>query len=191
MFLEQNQTLVSASVALEEMLTNFAGCETQCQQISRLEARGDILNHEIRKHLATTFITPIDRDDIHEINSSQEAVLNHIEAVSNRIGVYEVKRIRFPAQKIISNVVPMVKGIGQMLVVMQDGKDGTDIVKGNKAHKKECEMLLLTGLGELYDDQVEVLDIIKWTQIYDRMDKLYNKAWQLIKYIEGVMLKNA
>ncbi len=117
--------------------------------------------------------------------------MNHIEAVSNRIGVYEVKRIRFPAQKIISNVVPMVKGIGQMLVVMQDGKDGTDIVKGNKAHKKECEMLLLTGLGELYDDQVEVLDIIKWTQIYDRMDKLYNKAWQLIKYIEGVMLKNA
>ncbi len=56
-------------------------------------------------------------------------------------------------------------------------------------------MLLLSGLGELYDkpspEPVDVVDIIKWTQVYDRIDKAFNRAWQLAKAIEGIALKNA
>jgi uncharacterized protein Yka (UPF0111/DUF47 family) len=64
-----------------------------------------------------------------------------------------------------------------------------------KHQKKECEMLLLSGLGELYDDPnlspAEMMEIIKWTHVYDRIDKAFNRAWQLAKAIEGVVLKNA
>ena len=56
-------------------------------------------------------------------------------------------------------------------------------------------MLLLSGLGELYDNPnpnpVEIMEIIKWTHVYDRIDKAFNRAWQLAKAIEGIVLKNA
>lgn len=195
LFREQNRIIVSAATVLDKMAQEYDNCETQCQAINILEAEGDVLNRTIRRELSTTFITPIDREDIHEINSSQETILNHIQALSNRIGVYEVPYIRFPAKKMIANVKDMVIGIGVMLGNLGGGKEVSDTVSHLKHLKKECEMLLLSGLGELYDDfpsgPAALMDIVKWTQIYDRIDKLFNRTWQLTKSIEGIVLKNA
>ena len=195
LFREQNRILVQAATVLNKMAEEFTGCEEQCQVINMLEAEGDAINRTIRRELSTTFITPIDREDIHEINSSQEAVLNRIQAVSNRIGVYDLDSIKFPAMRMIANVKEMVTGIGAMLGELGRGKDVSDTVARMKHLKKECEMLLLSGLAELYDVQSpgpsDIMYIIKWTHIYDRIDKLFNRAWQLTKSIEGIVLKNA
>lgn len=195
LFREQNRIIVNAATVLHQMVEDFADCEEQCQVINLLEAEGDIMARTILHELSTTFITPIDREDIHDINSSQEAILNHIQAVSNRIGVYGLSHIRFPAKRMISNIKQMVVKIGVMLKNLGSGQEVSEIVAQVKQLKKECEMLLLTGLGELYDNPshegAAVVDIIKWTQIYDRIDKAFNKTWQLTKSIEGIVLKNA
>jgi len=195
LFLEQNRIIVDAATVLHQIAEEFSDCEDQCQVINRLEAEGDVLNRTIARELSTTFITPIDREDIHEINSSQETILNHIQAVSNRIGVYGLARMRFPAKKMISNIKEMVTGIGRMLTMLSHGQEVTPTVAQVKQLKKECEMLLLSGLGELYEypspGPEDVIEIIKWTHVYDRIDKAFNRAWQLAKAIEGIVLKNA
>jgi uncharacterized protein len=195
LFREQNRIIVDAATVLDKMAREFVNCEDQCQVINVLEAEGDVINRTILRELSTTFITPIDREDIHEINSSQETILNHIQSVSNRIGVYGLADIRFPAKRMISDVKDMVTGIGVMLGKLGGGQEVSSIVAQVKQLKKECEMLLLTGLGELYDipspSPADVLNIIKWTHIYDRIDKLFNRTWQLTKSIEGIVLKNA
>ena len=195
LFREQNRIIVNAATVLERIADNFADCEDQCQVINMLEAEGDVINRAIARELSTTFITPIDREDIHEINSSQETILNHIQSVSNRIGVYGLSSMRFPAKRMISDIKEMVTGIGKMLGMLAGGEEVSQTVSQVKQLKKECEMLLLSGLGELYDnpspDPVDVMDIIKWTHIYDRIDKAFNRAWQLAKAIEGIVLKNA
>lgn len=195
LFLEQNRIIVDAATVLHQIAEEFLDCEDQCQVINRLEAEGDVLNRTIARELSTTFITPIDREDIHEINSSQETILNHIQAVSNRIGVYGLARMRFPAKKMISNIKEMVTGIGRMLTMLSHGQEVTPTVAQVKQLKKECEMLLLSGLGELYEypspGPEDVIEIIKWTHVYDRIDKAFNRAWQLAKAIEGIVLKNA
>ncbi len=195
LFREQNRIIVNAATILHQIAEEFADCEDQCQVINRLEAEGDVINRTIARELSTTFITPIDREDIHTINSSQETILNHIQAVSNRIGVYGLSRMRFPAKRMISDIKQMVTGIGAMLGMLGSGQDISETVAQVKQLKKECEMLLLSGLGELYDnpspEPVDVVDIIKWTHVYDRIDKAFNRAWQLAKAIEGIVLKNA
>ena len=195
LFREQNRIIVNAATVLHQVAEEFANCEDQCQVINRLEAEGDVINRTIARELSTTFITPIDREEIHEINSSQETILNHIQAVSNRIGVYGLSRMQFPAKRMIANIKGMVMGIGEMLGMLGSGQEVSETVAQVKQLKKECEMLLLSGLGELYDkpspEPVDVVDIIKWTQIYDRIDKAFNRAWQLAKAIEGIAFKNA
>ncbi len=195
LFREQNRIVVNAATVLDKLAQELMDCELQCQTINLLEAEGDVLNRTIRTELSTTFITPIDREDIHEINSSQETILNHIQAVSNRIGIYDVREVRFPAKKMISNVKEMNIGIGAMLGMLGRGKEVSNTVLQLKHLKKECEMLLVGGLGELFDrpasEPGDILEIIKWTQIYDRIDKLFNRTWQLTKSIEGIVLKNA
>jgi uncharacterized protein Yka (UPF0111/DUF47 family) len=194
-FREQNRIIVEAATVLNTIVLDFGDCDVRCQIINRLEAGGDALNRTISQLLSTTFITPIDREDIHLINSSQETILNHIQAISNRIGVYEFTRMRFPAQRMVSNVKDMVTAIGVLLGMLETKGHVADCVGQVKHQKKECEMLLLSGLGELYESPntspEELMEIIKWTHVYDRIDKAFNRAWQLAKAIEGIVLKNA
>jgi hypothetical protein len=194
-FREQNRIIVEAATVLNTIVIDFGSCDVRCQMINRLEADGDALNRTISQLLSTTFITPIDREDIHLINSSQETILNHIQSISNRIGVYEFTRMRFPAQRMVANVKEMVTAIGLLLAVLENKGEAADSIAKVKHQKKECEMLLLSGLGELYDNPspspAEMMEIIKWTHVYDRIDKAFNRAWMLIKAIEGVILKNA
>ncbi len=195
LFREQNRIIAEAATLLNKIAQEFENTDVLCQMINRLESEGDVLNRTISQQLSTTFITPIDREDIHQINFNQETILNHIQAISNRIGVYGFTRMRFPAQRMISNVREMVVTIGVMLGMLGCKTDVTDTVKQVKFMKKECEMLLLSGLGELYDNpnpaSGEIMDTIKWTHVYDRIDKAFNRTWQLAKIIEGIMLKNA
>jgi len=194
-FREQNRIIVEAATVLNTIVLDFGECDLRCQMINRLEADGDALNRTISQLLSTTFITPIDREDIHLINSSQETILNHIQAISNRIGVYEFTHMRFPARRMVSNVKDMVTSIGVLLGMLENKGEVADYVGQVKHQKKECEMLLLSGLGELYDNpnasMAEMMEIIKWTHVYDRIDKAFNRAWQLAKAIEGIVLKNA
>jgi uncharacterized protein Yka (UPF0111/DUF47 family) len=194
-FREQNRIIVEAATVLNTIVLDYGDCDVRCQMINRLEADGDALNRTISQLLSTTFITPIDREDIHLINSSQETILNHIQAISNRIGVYEFTRMRFPAQRMVSNLKDMVTAIGVLLGMLENKGEVADSVGQVKHQKKECEMLLLSGLGELYDSPntspEELMEIIKWTHVYDRIDKAFNRAWQLAKAIEGIVLKNA
>jgi uncharacterized protein len=194
-FRRQNRIIVEAATVLNTIVLDYGDCDVRCQMINRLEADGDTLNRTISQLLSTTFITPIDREDIHLINSSQETILNHIQAISNRIGVYEFTRMRFPAQRMVSNLKDMVTAIGVLLGMLENKGDVTDSVGQVKHQKKECEMLLLSGLGELYESPntspAELMEIIKWTHVYDRIDKAFNRAWQLAKAIEGIVLKNA
>jgi hypothetical protein len=195
LFREQNRIIVEAMELLHAMAQEFEKMDVRGQMINRLESEGDVLNREISQQLSTTFITPIDREDIHQLNASQETILNHIQAISNRICVYGLTRMRFPAQRMVFNLRDMVQGIGGMVGMLDRKADVTETLKRLKFLKKECEMLLLSGLGELYDNPdptpAEVMDIIKWTHVYDRIDKAFNRTWQLAKAIEGIVLKNA
>lgn len=194
-FREQNRIIVEAATVLNTIVQDFTDCDVRCQMINRLEADGDVLNRKISKHLSTTFITPLDREDIHEINMFQETILNHIQAVSNRIGVYEFMHMRFPAKRMVSNLKDMVVELGVMISMLGSKEDAAENARRVKDLKNECEMLLLSGLGELYDNRTagpeEMMDIIKWTHVYDRIDKAVTRTWYLAKAIEGIVLKNA
>ncbi len=194
-FREQNRIIVEAVTILDTIAQDFSECDVRCQMVNRLEAQGDALNRTISQLLSTTFITPIDREDIHLINVSQETILNHIQAISNRIGVYEFTRMRFPAQRMVSNLKEMITAIGLLIAMLESKGEVGETVGQVKFKKKECEMLLLSGLGELYANHhstpEEVMEIMKWTHVYDRIDKAFNRAWQLAKAIEGIVLKNA
>jgi uncharacterized protein len=194
-FREQNRIIVEAATTLSAIMHGTANCEDSCHVVNRLESDGDALNRAISHQLAATFITPIDREDIHDINVAQETILNHIQSITSRMGVYEFAQIRFPAKRMISNLKAMVTHIGSMLAQLGGKKDVETSVKQVKDLKNECEMLMLSGLAELYDnpdpDNAAILEALKWTQVYDRIDKAIYRAWGLAKAIEGIVLKNA
>ncbi len=198
LFKEQNRKLLKAVTILDELFHSLEDIEDRCTRINIIEAEANTISRRISTELSSTFITPLDREDIHQINITQEALINIIKATATRIGLFECGEVLYPSRRLVRSLKVMIEEAGEVLNMLSLGKQAKEQIEKIKAHKYECEMLLLVGLGELYDvkdqnpgDQGVMLHIIKWNHIYGRIEQAVERAERLSDVLEGVQLKHA
>jgi uncharacterized protein len=198
LFIKQSQKLVQSVNILNDIFEHHSNVEEKCAQIHIIEEEADIISREIARQLSLTFITPIDREDIHGINIAQEEIQNLIDAVSTRIGLYGFGTIRKTAKSLMANIKAMIEETAKMVIYLRDRKDVTESYATIKLLKDDCETLLSMALGEIYDSRlsspeecIDIIEMIKWTQIYDRIEECVYRAGRLANIIEGITLKNA
>jgi uncharacterized protein Yka (UPF0111/DUF47 family) len=195
MLIKQNQILKDVAADLEGIFEDFTTIDQAFKRINVREVEADELCHEISRQLSQTFITPIDREDIYRITMAQEDSINFFKNIAARTRVSGISDIRFPALQMIYNVRRMVYSTGGMIMALQEKQEVASFVREIKNLKGECDMLLGTGLSELQDVEVTefkgILDIIKWIQVYDRIEQVIERVDDLSDAIEEVVLKNA
>lgn len=195
MLVKQNQILKEVAGGLKLIFDDFAKVDTYLKRINEKEAEGDELCREIARQLSQTFITPIDREDIYRINQVQEDSINILKNIAVRTRVSSLSRIRFPAKKMVTNASLMACCTGKMIEALKARQEVGPIVRQIHTLKGECEMLLGTGLSELHDTEVldfkVVVEVIKWVQVYDRIELIIERIDDLSDAIEEVVLKNA
>jgi len=197
MFKDQNRKLIKAVTILDELFHSLEDMEDRCTRINIIEAEANTISRSISTELSSTFITPLDREDIHQINITQEALINIVKATATRIGLLECGDVLYPSRRLVRSLRVMIEEAGLVLDKLSKNKDAREHVEIIKSHKYECEMLLLVGLGELYDtkDQIpggqQLMHIIKWNHIYGRIEQAVDRAERLSDVLEGVLLKHA
>lgn len=195
LFQAQNRKLVKAAGILNEIVQDFADVEEKCKQINIVESEGNAICRDIASQLSLTFITPLDREDIHAINLAQEDSLNLLKAIATRIGLYDLSRMKYPARKLANNLSLMIDETTGMICCLKPKNGFEKHLERLKALKYECETVLLVALGETYDTEEKtfetILDIVKWTHVYDRFEQAIVRVESLADILEGVMLKNA
>jgi hypothetical protein len=195
MLIKQNQILKEIAADLNLIFEDFTKVDEAFKRINVKEVEGDELCREIARQLSQTFITPIDREDIYRINLAQEDSINFLKNIAGRARVSGLSRILFPAKKMMGNVNLMAIHTGQMIEALKAQQEVSLFVRQIKNLKGECEMLLSTGLSEIQDAEITefkaVVDIIKWVQVYDRIEQVIERIDDLSDAIEEVVLKNA
>ncbi len=195
LFRQQNDILVDAVKVLCELFDDYTNISEKCSKIIKNEYAGNDISKEIARQLSLTFITPIDREDIHAINMAQENLLNSIRAISTRIGLYHFDAITPGTKDLVLKLKLMVESISLMLWQLSLRKEVEEHAEKVRELKIEADMLLLLLLGETYERQIEntsdLLEIIKWSHIYDRIEETFANAEVLANVIEGITLKNA
>ena len=197
MFKDQNRKLIKAVTILDELFHSLEDMEDRCTRINIIEAEANTISRSISTELSSTFITPLDREDIHQINITQEALINIVKATATRIGLLECGDVLYPSRRLVRSLRVMIEEAGLVLDKLSKNKDAREHVEIIKSNKYECEMLLLVGLGELYDtkDQIpggqQLMHIIKWNHIYGRIEQAVDRAERLSDVLEGVLLKHA
>lgn len=195
LFRQQNDLLTDTACLLSDLFNDYPDIAEKGRIIVQKEHKGDDLSREIARQLSLTFITPIDREDIHAINMAQENLLNSFRAISTRIGLYRFPGITPGSRDLVLKLKQMTELTSEML----DQLSRKEVVEENSAKVKElkieAEMLLLVLLGEVYERPVgspdDLLEIIKWSHIYDRIEEAFANAGNLANIIEGITLKNA
>ncbi len=195
LFLEQISMALAAANLLDEMCQQSSNFEERCEKINSFERRGDKISREISTQLDQTFITPIDREDIHEINKAQEQVLDLIKAIAIRIGLYHFAPIPQSAKMLTHNLRIMVEEVAKMLDKLGHEKNVEDNLTTIREYKKKTDKVLLDTITEMYEprdvDNRELLNIMRWSRIYDRLERAIYRTYHLASVIQGVFLKNA
>jgi len=192
---EQNKLMIRAVAVLDDIFANFTDVAAKCKRINEIEGEADLVSREITKQLSLTFITPIDKEDIHELNLVQEEVLDLVKAISTRVGLFGFVSIRDSAKELVRTLRAMVETVGKMLTQLIAGRGVQEANHEVREMKENSEALLLFALGEIYEtrggEQDGLLDIIKWTQIYDRIAQAIHCTAILADTLLGISLKYA
>jgi uncharacterized protein Yka (UPF0111/DUF47 family) len=194
MLQEQNDYLRRMSELLVEMLEDVTAKNRVHKAISLLEDEADKLHSKILRALSQTFITPIDREDILRINQEQEEAMDCLHRLSTRLHIFEFSRTRFPALQMARTINAMLELTLLMLEGLAKRRD-CHKTRAFRALRAECDMLLVTGLAELMDEKQEItpsmiMQILKWSQTYDRISMLLERVNSLAETIEEAVLKN-
>ncbi len=195
LFKKQNVVLVESIHLLEELFTNNSSVKELCKKIINKEIEGNRISRDISISLAKTFITPIDREDIHDVNMAQEKTLNAIRSVSSRVGLYNLNSMKSGARDLIRMLKDMHEEIAVMIRSLEKKRDIEINIEKVKQLKAEADLLLLVSIGEIYESQPvtssDFLELVKWSHIYDHIEEVYARSEVLANIVEGISLKYA
>ncbi len=192
MFERQSATIVSSAKLLREMVHGFHDAPAKAQAIKELEHVGDQITHEIVKKLNTSFITPIDREDIYALASRLDDVLDLIEAVADRLVLYKIKEPTSGARALSEVIVKTAEATDLAVGCLR--KTSPDYhqhcVEVNRL-ENEADRLLKDYLAALFEKATDPIEVIKWKELYETLESITDRCEDVVNVIEGIMLKMA
>jgi hypothetical protein len=194
MFIVSAQLIYKAAEQLREMMDDLSDAETEFKKIKELERKGDRQLHGMFEQLNRSFITPIDREDIYGIGKQMDDITDHIEATASRFVIYGIT-VATDEAKTIGNLI--VDCTREMIALMEELKRMkksksivTKIIEINRI-EEECDTLYRTAIKDLFGGQTPVLEILKWKDIYERLEKSIDACEDVANIVEGVVMKYA
>ncbi len=191
MFVELAGNVHTGAQALVELLSNYTDVPAQAARIKEIEHAGDDITHGLIKRLNQTFITPFDREDIHELSSKIDDVLDLINAAASRMVIYRVDRVRQGAAELAKI---LEEATAQMLAAVRvlEKRDHilTYCIEINRL-ENESDRLCRTLIAQLFDEEKDPVQIIKWKEIFDVIETAVDKCEDVANVIEAVTLKSA
>ena len=192
LFEQQSQHMIKGAALLHELVHNFSDARAKAHAIKEVEHQGDQVTHEIVKRLNTTFITPIDREDIHDLATHLDDVLDYIEAVAERLVVYRIKEPTSSSRALVDVIVQTVEAMDRAVRCLRAMDPGfhEHAVEVNRL-ENSADRLLRESLAALFDEQGDPIEVIKWKEIYETMETVTDRCEDVANVIEGIILKMA
>ena len=192
LFEQQGSNIVAAARVLEELTLDYPEAKAKAQQIKDLEHAGDTLTHELVRRLNTTFITPIDREDIYALSSRLDDVLDLIDAVADRLLLY---KIAAPTEACVSMAKIIVQAAEETDRAVHCLRRLSPLyhkhcIEVNRL-ENEADRLLRDELAALFDGQTDAIEVIKWKELYETLESVTDRCEDVVNVIEGIVLKMA
>ena len=190
-FLAASDNLVAAAKLLDEMLSSDPPSVGKAAEIKELEHRNDYLTHEIFQRLHKTFVTPIDREDIHALASSLDDVMDAIDAAAHLFEQYRITQVRDGVRQFTRIIVTASEQIRMALKHMERHEAVTPSVVEINRLENEADRVHQEVISKLFDEVTDPISVIKWKEIFDYLEAAVDSIEDVSDVIQGVVLKHA
>lgn len=193
MFIEAGENVHTGAMKLNALLDDYHDVEEKQREIKRIEHAGDEMTHNILEKLNTTFLAPIDRDDIHRLVTRLDDIIDLIDECVSRMHLYKIDNPTEASRKMASVLVDATQLIVEALRELKAGKYDPIKRKCIEIHTQENEgdRLEQHALSSLFEDGHTPVEIIKWKDVYEDLEGAIDRTEDVANILEAIVLKNA
>ena len=175
---------------LEEMLAPERPVWDKADEIKEVEHKCDFLTHEIIQRLNRTFVTPLDREDIHALARSLDDVMDAIDDSASLVRFYRLDRIRFGARELAQIITSSAKQVRLAIDAMEHHKAMTVHAIEINRLENEADRTHQQAVMRMFDEEHDPITVMKWKETLDFLEDATDRCEDVANVLEGVMVKH-
>ena len=185
---------VKCAKEMVALMTNFDDLELRVHAIENLEKQADKVTHDCIELLHKTFITPLDRDDIHQLITRMDDILDLLEDAAQTISLYDIKAITPEAKRLAELCLACaekVKLAVELLQNMDNSRQILTICQEIDRLESDADHVMRAAMSKLFRDEPDVRTLIKLKAIYEILETVTDRCEDVANIIEGIIVENA
>lgn len=182
---------VRAAEFLDQMLGSWPDNAELAREIVICEHDGDRLTHDIIQRLNATFVTPIDREDILELASALDDILDYTEEVADMMGLYKIEAPMEQAQRLSHILLEACRQVAEAMPKLRNFDDlRAQTVEINRL-ENDGDRISRDAVASLFDGGIDPMIVIRWKDIFAGLEAAIDATERVANLLEGIVIKNA
>ena len=191
LFISDADNLLAAARELADLMHTYDRLEERIARIQALEHTGDEIGEQVEERLDRAFITPLDREDIHELGRRMDDVVDRIQETAETLLIYDIRAPTEEARRLADIVSEQASEIRSALGLLEDMKGLDPHLRRIHVLENEADGLSRTAIGKLFRDKWDALDVIKWRGVYLSLEESIDAAEDVAEIIARMVHKNS
>jgi uncharacterized protein len=191
LFEEAGGNILRAAGLLEEMLRDFPERNALARDILICEQEGDRITHDIIQRLNQTFVTPLDREDIHELAAALDDVVDYTEEVADYLGLYKIEAPMSQAQELAKVLHLAARQIAEAMPRLRGFKDLSPYTVEINRLEHDGDRITREAIASLFDNGIDPMVVIRWKDIFERLEEAIDATETVANIVEGIVIKNS
>ena len=175
---------------LEQMLESDPPRSDKEHEIKEVEHQCDFLTHEIIQRLNKTFVTPIDREDIHAMARALDDVMDAIDSAAALVPLYRIQKIRFGARELTSVIIQQTGELRTAIEALEARKGVLERAIEINRLENEADRIHKQAVGQLFDEEKDPLVVMKWKEILDLLEIATDRCEDVANLLENIVVKH-
>ncbi|HEX8600761.1 MAG TPA: DUF47 family protein [Chloroflexia bacterium] len=194
LFEDAANNMLEAARAFRELCYHYENVHESVERIHEFEHLGDSIGHRMYNLLNRTFMTPLDREDIINLYSAIDDVTDLVHSAADLMVIYKVERVTPVAQQLSDCIVACAEEVARALPKLRkrsELKGMQEAIIQVHSLENKADDLHRQGLTELFSNPADVLNILKWRDIYQEMEQATDRAEDIADVLRGLAIKHA
>jgi predicted phosphate transport protein (TIGR00153 family) len=189
LFVADGENLEAAATQLHQMVSTYTDLDRHVEEIQRLEKEGDRIDREITQRLEDAFVTPFDREDIHELTVRLDDVVDGIQAAAETFVIYAIDQPTDEARELTRILSAQSVELAAALRKLDGLKDLQGHLDRVTDLEHEADALSRMAVGRLFRESTDAIEVIKWRDLYRELENAIDAAEDAAEAIERMFHK--
>jgi predicted phosphate transport protein (TIGR00153 family) len=191
LFEEAGSNTVRAADLLDQLLRNWPDNKELGRDLLICEQDGDRITHDLISKANSTFVTPIDREDILTLASGLDDIVDFTEEAADYLGLYKIEAPMEQAQRLSHVLLQCTRQIAEAMPRLRGFRDINHFVVEINRLENDGDRITREAIASLFDGGIDPMVVIRWKDIYERLEAAIDACERVAHILESVVIKNA